>query len=51
LATAGGALQYRRFCRTLLPAERPASSSPGFVLALSWALVLIGLVLGIALLV
>jgi len=51
LATAGGALQYRRFCRTLLPAERPASSSPGFVLALSWALVLIGLVLGIVLLV
>jgi putative membrane protein len=51
LATAGGAIQYQRFYRTLPPQDRPPSSSKGFVLALSWTLVLIGLVLGIVLLV
>jgi putative membrane protein len=51
LATAGGAIQYQRFYRTLRPVDRPPSSSPGFVLGLSWALVLIGLVLGVVLLV
>jgi len=42
LATAGGAVQYQRYCRTLPPIDRPATSSIGFVLGLSWALVLIG---------
>jgi putative membrane protein len=51
VATAGGALQYRRFVGTLPVADRPASSSPGLVLGLSWALVVIGLVLALILLV
>jgi putative membrane protein len=51
LATAGGAVQYQRFRHTLRPSNIPASSSPGFVLGLSWALVLIGLALGIVLIV
>ena len=50
VATAGGAVQYHRFCRTHPPADRPPSSSPGLVLGLSWTLVLVGLVLGIVLL-
>jgi uncharacterized membrane protein YidH (DUF202 family) len=51
LATAGGTVQYQRFCRTLSLAERPASASPRFILGLSWALVVIGTALGIVLLV
>ncbi|MGH7526222.1 MAG: YidH family protein [Gemmatimonadales bacterium] len=51
VATAGGAVQYHRFCRTLPPGDRPASSNIGFVLGLSWALVLIGVALGIVLMV
>ena len=51
LATAGGAVQYQRFCRSLSLAERPTSASPRFVLGLSWALVVIGAALGIALLI
>ena len=51
LATAGGTVQYQRFCRTLPLAERPASASPRFILGLSWALVVIGAALGIVLLV
>jgi putative membrane protein len=51
LATAGGTVQFQRFCQTLPLADRPPSSSPRWVAGLSWALVLIGLVLGIALLV
>jgi inner membrane protein YidH len=51
VATAGGALQYQRFIGTLFAADRPASSSPPFVLALSWALVVIGLALALVLLV
>jgi len=51
VATAGGAVQYQRFCRSLPSAERPRSSAPSFVLSLSWALVLIGFVLGLVLLV
>lgn len=51
LATAGGAVQYRRFVRGLGAAARPASSSPAFALAVAWALTLIGLALGIVLLV
>jgi putative membrane protein len=50
-ATAGGAVEYQRFCRTLLPGERPRSSSPAFVLGLSWMLVVAGGVLGIILVV
>lgn len=50
-ATAGGVVQYQRFCRALLPSERPRSSSPTLVMTLSWLLVLIGLVLGVMLLV
>ena len=51
LATAGGTVQYHRFCRTLSPAARPASGSPRFILSLSWALVVLGAALGIVLLV
>jgi putative membrane protein len=51
LATAAGAVQYRRFYRTLPASDRPKASSPGFSLGLSWALVLIGLALGMVLLV
>jgi inner membrane protein YidH len=51
VATAGGALQYQRFVAGLSAQERPETSSPGFVLGLSWALVVIGVVLAIVLLV
>jgi putative membrane protein len=51
LATAGGAVQYQLYCRTIPAIDRPATSSVGFVLGLSWALVLIGIALGIVLLV
>lgn len=51
LASAGGSVQYRRFCSTLPLAERPASSSPTFILAVAWALVVIGLALGLVLVV
>jgi putative membrane protein len=51
LATAGGAVQYQLYCRTLPDADRPATSSVGFLLGLSWALVLIGIALGIVLVV
>ena len=46
LATAGGAEQYRRFCRTIPARDRPPSASPRLVLTLSWALVVIGCALG-----
>ena len=49
LATAGGALQYQRFCRTLSPSEVPASASPRVLLGLSWALVVVGVALAIVL--
>lgn len=51
VATAGGAVQYQRFCRTLRHTDRPTSGNPGFLLSLSWALVVIGAVLGLVLLV
>ena len=51
IATAGGAVQYQRFYRTLSPGERPRTASPRFVLGLSWALVVIGAVLAIVLLI
>ena len=45
VATAGGAVEYQRFCRTIPLADLPGSSSFRFVLVLSWAMVLIGAVL------
>ena len=51
VATAGGAVQYQLYCRTLPPADKPKTSSIGFLLGLSWSLVLIGLGLGIVLVV
>jgi putative membrane protein len=51
IATAGGVVQYQRFCRSLSPAELPRTASPRFVLGLSWALVLMGAALAIILLV
>jgi putative membrane protein len=48
-ATAAGAVQYQRFCKTIPPRDIPASSSPTFALGLSWALVLVGLALGVVL--
>ncbi len=50
IATAGGAIQYQRYVGSLPPNDRPSSSSPRFVLGLSWALVLMGLVLALILL-
>jgi len=51
IATGGGALQYQRYVALLPDSARPATSSPRFVLGLSWALVLIGVVLALVLLV
>ncbi|MEO8224276.1 MAG: DUF202 domain-containing protein [Gammaproteobacteria bacterium] len=51
IATAGGAIQYQRYVGSLAVNDRPASSSPGFVLGLSWALVVMGMVLALILLV
>jgi putative membrane protein len=51
VATAGGAIQYQRYVGSLPAKDRPASSSPHFVLGLSWALVAMGLALGLILLV
>jgi putative membrane protein len=50
VATAGGALQYRQYVASLPAADRPSRSSPWFVLGLSGALVVVGLVLGVVLL-
>jgi putative membrane protein len=49
LATAGGTIQYQRFCRMLSPAERPTAVRPEFVIGLSWALALIGVLLSVIL--
>jgi putative membrane protein len=51
VATAGGAWQYRCFVARLPPADRPSTSSPRLTLILAWALVVIGLVLGVVLVV
>lgn len=51
VATAGGVVQYQRFCRTIPTSDRPASSSPRLVFAVSWALVVMGIGLGILLVV
>ena len=50
VATAGGALEYQRFCRTIPPADLPGTSSMRFVLVLSWAMVAIGATLTVVLL-
>lgn len=50
VATCGGALQYQRFVGSLSPMDRPYSSSPSFVLGVSWALALMGVALGLVLL-
>jgi putative membrane protein len=50
VATAGGAIQYQRFCRTIPSTEVPCSASRRFVLGVSWTLVVIGAALGIILL-
>jgi putative membrane protein len=50
VATAGGAVQFQQFCRTLTPAEMPRSASPRFVLALSWTLAVMGAALAMILL-
>ena len=50
-ATAGGAIEYQRFCRTVPPRDRPSSSSYRFVIVLSWCMVLIGAVLTVVLLI
>ncbi len=50
VATAGGALQYQRYVGTLPTSACPPTSSPRFVLGLSWALVLLGVVLALVLL-
>ena len=50
-ATAGGVLQYQRFCQALLPSERPRTLGPRLVTTLGWLLVLVGFVLGIMVLV
>ena len=42
VATAGGAVEYQRFCRTIPRADLPGSSSFRFVLVLSWSMVVIG---------
>lgn len=51
MATAGGTVEYQRFCRTIPPADLPGTSSYRFVLLLSWAMVAIGAVLTVVLLV
>jgi hypothetical protein len=51
VATGGGALQYQRYVSALPDSARPATSSPRFVLGLSWMLVLVGAVLALLLLV
>ncbi len=49
VTTAAGAIQYRRFCRTLPPDATPSTANPAFLLSVSWGLVLIGVVLGLVL--
>lgn len=49
-ATAGGAVQYRRFLQRLRPDELPSSRAPLLPLALAWALVALGAVVAAILL-
>jgi len=50
IATGAGAVQYRRFCQRLPLPERPTPRAHWLALTLTWALVAIGALLGIALL-
>jgi putative membrane protein len=50
IAMGAGAVQYRRFWQRLPLAERPAPRAHWLALALTWALVIIGALVGIALL-
>ncbi|MBL0178293.1 MAG: DUF202 domain-containing protein [Gemmatimonadetes bacterium] len=51
LAIAAGAVQWRRFLRQLPQSQRPLSGSPGVVLSLALAIMVVGVVLGVVLLV
>lgn len=51
VATAAGALEYRRFCRQLRPEELTSPRAPFVPLALAWVLVALGSVLVVILLV
>jgi len=46
LSVAAGALEFRRFCRELDPAELPSPRAPLPGLTLAWALVVLGAILG-----
>lgn len=50
IGTAGGAVEFRRFCRTLGERDRPGPSSFRYVLILSWIMVAIGALLAVELL-
>ena len=50
IANGAGAVQYRRFCQRLPLPERPTARAHWLALTLTWALVAIGALLGIALL-
>jgi len=50
IATGAGAVQYRQFCQHLPLAERPTTRAHWLALTLTWALVAVGALLGIALL-
>lgn len=50
-AIGGGALQFSNFCRTLTASQIPQTAKPLLAMSLSWALVLIGIVLGIILII
>ena len=47
VATAGGAVQFRRFYITIPARDRPDAWSPSLSMALSWAVVVIGAVLAV----
>jgi putative membrane protein len=44
-ATAGGALEFQRYCRAMPARDRPGTASYRFVVMISWSMVLIGAVL------
>ncbi len=50
VATAGGTLQYRRYCRRLRPVDLPAQRVPLLPFYLAWSLVVLGLLLTMVLL-
>jgi putative membrane protein len=50
IATAGGAIQFRRFYHTIPIQDRPTTWSPSLSMGLSWLVVVIGAVLSVAVL-